>query len=104
MLAETLKGLKIKDAGCYESESENANDAKGDSESDPKIDTHTSDVNKRKITDTSNGDLQQKLLINRSLPIITTMLDPWIDDRVVTYGTSLHKLMTQKAILKVIQR
>ena len=42
-LAETLKGLKINDAGYYGSDSANANDTKEYPASDPKIDTHTSD-------------------------------------------------------------
>ena len=59
-LAETLKGLTINDAGFYESDSANKNDAKGDPASNPKVATHTSKGKKRKVTDTSNGDLQQK--------------------------------------------
>ena len=93
-LAETLKGLTINNAGYYESDSVNANGAKGDPASDPKISNHTSDVNKIKVTDTSNGDLQQKLLSNRTLPIITTTIDPWIDDRVETCAASPHRLAT----------
>ena len=57
--------------------------------SDPKVATHTSEGKKRKVTDTSNGNLHQKLLMNRTLPIITTPIDPRISDRVVTcVGTS----------------
>ena len=57
ILAETLKGLKINNTGYYESESANANDAKGDPVSDPKVATHTSYGKKIKVTDTINGDL-----------------------------------------------
>ena len=64
-LAETLKGLKINGAGYYESYAANENDAKGDTASHPKVATHTSDGKKRKVTDTSNGFLQQKLLSNQ---------------------------------------
>ena len=53
-LAEILKGLTIKDARYYESGSSNENDAKGNPASDSKVDTQTSDGNKRKVTDTSN--------------------------------------------------
>ena len=63
-LEETLKGLTINDAKYYESESENANDAKGDPASDPKLANHTSDGKEIKVTDTSNRDLQQKSLSN----------------------------------------
>ena len=58
-IAEPLKGLTTNDAGYYESDPVNANDAKGDPASDPKISTYTSDGKKRKFTDTSNRDLQQ---------------------------------------------
>ena len=58
-LIETLKGLTINNSVYYESESVNVDDSKGDPASDPKVATHTTDGNKRKVTDTSNGDLQQ---------------------------------------------
>ena len=51
---ETLKGSTINDSGYYESESVNANDGKGDPESNPKVATHASDSVKRKVTGTSN--------------------------------------------------
>ena len=79
--AETLKGLTINNAGYYESDK---NDAKGNTASDTKLETHTSDEKKRKVTNTSNRNLQQKLLIKRTLPIITTTIDPQIPDRVAT--------------------
>ena len=53
-LAETLKGLTINYAVYYESDSANTNDAKGDPASYMKVSTHTTDVKKRKVTDTSN--------------------------------------------------
>ena len=71
-LAEKLKGLTINNTGYYESDSSNANDEKGDPASYLKIATHTSDGKKIKVTDTSKGYLQPKLLSNRNLPIITT--------------------------------
>ena len=94
MLAATLKGLIINNSGYYVSDSANANDEKVDLASYPKVATHTSDRNKRKVTDTSNGDLQQKLLSNQTLPIINTMIGLCINDRVVTPGASLTKLPT----------
>ena len=59
-LEEMLKGLTINDADYYESNSANANDAKGNPAIDLKIATHTSDGKKRKVMYTSNGYLQQK--------------------------------------------
>ena len=93
-LVENLKELTIIYAGYYESDSANANDAKGYPASDPKIYNHTSDRKKRRVTDTSNGYLQQKLLSYRTLPIITMTMDHRIENRVATYGASLHKLLT----------
>ena len=60
------------------------NDEKGDPASDPKIAIHTSDKRKRKVTDTSNIDLQQKILSNPTLLIITMTIDPRIYDRSAT--------------------
>ena len=54
VLAETLKGLTINNDGYYNSDE---NYAEGDLASDPNGATHTSDGNKRKVTDTSNGNL-----------------------------------------------
>ena len=93
-LEEMLKGLTINDAEYYESDSANPNDAKVNPASDPKIATHTSDGNKIKFMDTSHSDLQQKLLSNRTLPIINTMMDPWIGDRAVTCGASPHNFVS----------
>ena len=91
-LAETLKELTINDDGYYASDSANANDAIGDPASDPKKVTHTSDGKKIKVKDTSNGDLQQKLLSTRTLPIVTTTMDPRINYRIVTCGGTPHTL------------
>ena len=97
-MAETLKGLTINNAGYYESGSANANDANGDPASDPEVYTHTSDGKKRKVTDSSNEYLQQKLSNKRTLLIINTTMDPQIDDRVATYGASPHKLRTPQTM------
>ena len=70
------------------------NDAKGDPESDPNVATHTIDRKKRKVTDTSNGYLKQKILSNQITLIITTTIDPRIDNRVATSGSSTLKLET----------
>ena len=72
----------------------NANYAKDDPVSDPKVATHTSDGKKRKVTDNSNRDFQQTILSNRTLLIITITIDPHIGNRVATSGTSLLKIAT----------
>ena len=96
-LAETLKWLTINDAGYYESDLANKSDAKGDPASDPKVATNTSDRKKRKVTDTSNRYLQQKLLSNQTLLIITTRIHPRIDGRVATCGGTPHALTAPTA-------
>ena len=63
-------------------------------QSNPKVATHTCDGKKRKITDTSNVNLQQKLLSNQTLPIITTTIDHPIPDRVANFGGTPHALTT----------
>ena len=64
-LAETLKVLTINDAGYYNSE---GNHAEGDHASDSKVATHTSNIKKRKVTDTSNGNLQQNIIDQPDTP------------------------------------
>ena len=49
---------------------------------------------RRKVTDTSNRILQQKFLSNWTLPIVTTTMNPRIDDRISTCGGTAHALAT----------
>ena len=63
-------------------------------QSDHKVSTRTSDGKKRKVANTGNGILQQKLLINRTLPIIPTTIDHLIPDRVETRGDNPQALTT----------
>ena len=69
-----FKGLTFNDNGCYEPDSAIANEAKGDTASNTKLASHTTDRKKIKVTDTSNRYFQQKILSNRTLPIITTII------------------------------
>ena len=77
-LAETIKGLTIdliiNDSAYYISDED---DAEGDPKSNSLVDTYTSDGKKRKVTDTdtTNRNSPQKLLINRTLPIIIPLID-----------------------------
>ena len=96
--------MNINDAGYYESDSENANYSKGNPARNPKIDTHTSDGKKGKVTDTRNRDLQQTLLSNQTLPIITTTMDPQIDDGVTTCGAFPHKIKMSLTLDVVTER
>ena len=90
-LEETLKGLTSNDSGYYNSDKNGAED---NPTRDPKVATHTSDGNKRKVTDNSNGNLQQKSLINHNLLTITMTIDPQVLDRVATCGGTPHEHTT----------
>ena len=102
VLAETLRGLTINNAGYYHLYK---NDAEADPASNPKVATHTSDE-KNKVTDTTNENLQQKLLINRTLPIITMTIDTRITDRVANCGGTphAHTTTTTKPVITDVAR
>ena len=93
-LAEASNFFTINDAGYYESDSENAKNSKGDPVSNLKTVINTSDGKKGKAMDTSNIYLQPKLLSNRTLPIITTTMNPQIDDWIATCSGTPHTTVT----------
>ena len=103
MLAETLKGLTldstINDSAYYNSDKD---DAERDQKSDPLVATHTSDGKKRKVTDndTTNVNYPPKLLINRTLSIITPSINPRIADGITAGRGTTHVL--QEIASKVI--
>ena len=77
---------------------------KDDRARNPKTATHTSDDKKRKVTDTSNRDLQYKLFRNRTLLIITITMYPNIDDNIATCSGNPHTIttpLTKKVITDV---
>ena len=92
-LADTLKYLIIIDAKYYVSNSATVNDAKGDPARNPKTVTHTSD-GKGNITDTINGNLQQKLLRYRTLLVVVPTMEPNIDDRIAKILGAYQKILT----------
>ena len=85
MLAEMLKGLTldstINDSAYYNLDED---DAESDPKSNPLVATHTREGKKRQVTDTdtTNGNYPQKLLFNRTLPMITPPIEPRIADGV----------------------
>ena len=56
--------------------------------------TDTSDGKKIKFMDTSNGNLRQKLLSNRTLLVVIINMDFRIDGRIATSGGTPHTLAT----------
>ena len=100
ILAEMIKGFHglklcsiINDSGYYNSDED---DAESDPKSDPKsnqlVAACTSDGKKRKVadTDTTNGNSPQKLLINRTIPVIISLIDPPIADWVAASIGTFH--------------
>ena len=71
-------------------------EAESDPKSDPKVATHTSDGNKRKVTDTdtTKGNYRHKLLMNRLIPDIIPVVIPPINhmtvDGVSSSGGTFH--------------
>ena len=77
-LTDALKDLTINDAKYYKSDTATAGNAKGDPTRDLKTVTHIRNGNE-KVTDTSNGNFEQKLLSNRTLPVVAPTMNPRID-------------------------
>ena len=92
-MAYTLKDLTINYAKYYVSNSATATDAKGNPTRNPKTFTHTSD-RKGKVTDTSNGNLQQNLLSNQTLFVVVPTINPRIDNKVAPIGGASQTLST----------
>ena len=85
-----LNDLTINDSRYYISNSATANDTKVITESYPK----TVSDRKVKVTGNINKNMQQKLLSNRTLPVVVTAMEPMIDDMIETIGGASHTLST----------
>ena len=92
-LTDKLKYFKINNAEYYISNSAIANDSKGGLASNPKTVTQTS-YRKGKVVDTSNRNFQQKLLSNRTLPIVVPTMNPRIDNRIAPIGGAYQTFST----------
>ena len=77
-LTDALKDLTINDAKYYKSDTATAGNAKGDPTRDLKTVTHIRNGNE-KVTDTSNGNFEQKLLSNRTFPVVAQKMNPRIE-------------------------
>ena len=103
IMAETLKALTlhstINDSTNYNSDED---DAESDPKRDPLVDTHTSDEKKRKVTDTgtNNVNYPQKILLNRTIPVIILPIEPPITHGVEASRGTAH--VRQTIYLKVI--
>ena len=92
-MEDTLKDLTINNSEYYASNSATASDAQGDLTRDPKTVTHTSN-RKEKVTGTSNGYFEQKLLSNRTLPVVVLTMNLIIDDMIAQIGEASQTLLT----------
>ena len=106
IMAERIKifnGLTLRstnnDYGYYNLDED---DAESDSKGNQLVATHTSDGKKRKITDTdtTNGNSPQKLLINRTIPVIIPPIEPPIADGVASSRETFY--LRQMSDLKEI--
>ena len=77
-LIDTVKKLTINDAKYYESNTATTSDAHSDITCNPEKFTHTSNGNET-VTHTSNGNFEQQLLSNRTIPVLTLVMNLGID-------------------------
>ena len=81
-MADELKDLTINSYKYYESGTATASDTQSDPTIDTKTVTHI--INgKGKLTDTRNRNSEQKLLSNKTLPVIILTMNPDIDPIIV---------------------
>ena len=92
-LADRLKDLTINDAECYVSKPPIENDEKGNPAINHNTVNHTSD-GKGKVMNTSNGNSQQKLLSDRTLPVVILTINPRIDNRIAPIEGASQTLFT----------
>ena len=77
-LVDPVKNLIINDAENYESNTATVRDAQGDLTRNPEKITHTINGNET-VIHTSNGGFEQKLLSNRTIPVLPLSMNPGID-------------------------
>ena len=83
----------INDAKYYESNSATSSDAQGDTTLDPETVTPISN-RKEKVTDTNNGNFEQKLLSNRTILVVVLTMNLSIDPRIVPTVAVPQTLLT----------
>ena len=88
-----LLDLTINNAEYYASNSDTASDAQGDLTRDTNTVTYTRN-GKEKVTNTSNGNFEQNLLIKRTLPVVIPTMNPRIKDRIAPTGRDSQTLLT----------
>ena len=92
-MEDALNDLTIIDAQYYESKSATASGAQGYPTCNPETVTHTRN-RKEKVTDTSNGNFEQKLFSNQILRVVASTMKPMIYSRIVQIVLALQTLLT----------
>ena len=77
-LVDAVNNLTINDAKYYESNTATASDVQGYLTRNPETFTHTINGNET-VIHTSNGGFEQKLLSNRTIPVLPLSMNPGID-------------------------
>ena len=92
--------MKINNDEYYESDKATVSDSQGDTTRDLNTITYTRN-GKEKVTDTKDGNFEQKLLSNRTLPVVVLTVNPWIEPRTVPIVVVAQTLLTLN-FLKVL--
>ena len=77
-----MKNLTIKNAEYHESNIATTSDTQFDITRNPETVTHTSNGNET-FTQTSSGNFEQKLLSNRTIPVLKPPMNPGTDQGIV---------------------
>ena len=80
-MSDALKYLTINDAKYYESDTATTSDSQGGPSCDQKTVTQARNRNE-KVTHTSNGGFEPKVLNNRTIPVVFPKMNPRIDQRI----------------------
>ena len=82
----------INDAEYYESNTATASDSQGDLTRNTEAVTHTRNGNES-VTHTINGNYEQKLLSNRTIPVLSATMNPGIDKGIAPIIVALQMLL-----------
>ena len=95
-MVDAVNKLTINDSKYYESNKSTAIDTQGDLTRNMEIVTHTSNANET-VTDTSNGKFEQKILSDRTIPVVVLKMNPRIDQRIAPIVMEPHTILTPAA-------
>ena len=82
-MVDAIKNLTINDAKYYESNTSTASDAQGDLTHNPET-----------VTPTSNGNFEQNILSNGTIPVVVLKMSPRIYQRIAPIVFAPQTLLT----------